>query len=61
MFIKLESKNPKLIIAAPSKNIVSLAEKYLNKIGCNVKVAEYINGLEIEDIKNYSIRERWRI
>lgn len=49
---KIRNKNPKLIIAAPSKNIISLAEKYLNKIGCNVKVAEYRNGLEIEDIKN---------
>ncbi|SHD75934.1 hypothetical protein [Schnuerera ultunensis] len=54
---KIRNKKPKLIIAAPSNNIVRLAERYLNKIGCNVMVAEYRNGLEIEDMKNLVLEE----
>lgn len=49
---KIRNKKPKLIIAAPSKNIVYLAEKYLTEIGCLVSIAEYEKGLTIEDIKN---------
>ena len=46
-----------MIITAPSKHIVSLAEKYLIKIGCIVKVAEHKKGLKIEDIKNLVLDE----
>ncbi len=56
---KIKNEKPKLIISSPSKNICSLAEKYLKSIGCQVKTIKYSRGLKIEDIKNMVLENQY--
>lgn len=49
---KIKKKVPRIIIASPSKNIVSLGEKFLEEVGCNVKVIDYEGEMEIEKFQN---------
>ena len=49
---KIKNKVPKIIITSPSKNMVSLGEKFLKEIGCNIKVVDYNREMEIEEFQN---------
>ena len=54
---EIRNKKPKLIIASPSKNISSLAERYLRDIGCQVKIVEYNREMEVENFQNIIFEE----
>lgn len=49
---KIKNKVPRIIITSPSKNIVSIGEKFLKEIGCNVKVVDYNGKMEIKEFQN---------
>jgi mannose-1-phosphate guanylyltransferase/phosphomannomutase len=55
---KIRTKKPKIIISSPSKNISTLAERYLKDIGCRVRVIPYSKGLKIKDIQNIVLDEQ---
>ena len=45
----IKKTNPKVIIASKSKNNVSLAEKFLKRIGCQIRHINILNKFEEED------------
>lgn len=49
---KIRAQMPKLVITSPSKNISSLAERYLTDIGCEVKVLPHWGEFEPDDVKS---------
>lgn len=54
---KILSSKPRIIISSPSKNILNLAERFLNSIGCVTKIIEYDKGLTIDTVKNIVLDE----
>mgnify|MGYP000858282120 CR=1 FL=1 len=48
----IRSQRPRLVIASPSKNISSLAERYLVDLGCQVKALPHRGEFRSMDIKN---------
>lgn len=54
---KILSSKPKIIISSPSKNILNLAERFLNSIGCVTKIIEYDKGLTIDTIRSIVLDE----
>lgn len=49
---KIANRRLKIIIASPSKNILTLAETYLKNIGCKVSTVEFNNQMTMERMRS---------